>query len=201
MPTIKLALLVVSALAVTSFARSASLTSEAGVSYAAISGVRSYAAPDLTHSDTSGLAVPFIRVSTDLADDWRLGVSYSYIGNLEGSGTSPTTNIFRDPNVASAQILTPFHSSERIHELALDLRYAWHGADRLSLQLGPVASLFQSKATIANRSFSSTEVKLGAVADLRYDLTKEWQLAVGIRYSQPTDRKITQFTFSVAYRP
>ncbi len=191
----------VAALAVAALAQSASVTSEAGVAYAAVSGMRSYAAPDLTNAKTSSLMVPFARVSTELGDDWRLGVSYSYIGDLKGSGISPTANIFRDPNIVSAQVETPFGSTEKIHEFGADLRYAWHLSDHISLQLGPVVSLFCSKATIANRSFSSTEAKLGAVADLRFELTKEWQLAAGCRYSRPTDRKITQFAFSVAYSP
>lgn len=200
MSSIKLTLIVATTLAVTSFAWSASLTSEAGVSYAAISGLRSYSAPDLTHSSTSSLVIPFVRVSTDLAINWRLGASYSYIGSLKGSGVSPNTNIFRDPDVGSAQVLTPFNSTEKIHEFAVDLRYACQVADRCSFQFGPVASVLHSKATIAHRSFSATEVKLGAVAELRYDLTREWQLAIGCRYSQPTDRNIAQFSLSAAYR-
>ncbi len=195
----KTILLIISALAFASVTRSASLISEAGVAYASISGVRTYSARG-TNSSTSSLAIPFIRVSTDLTKNWLLGVSYSYIGNLDGTGLSPDADIFGDKDGFYVQMLTPYNCTEKIHELALDFRYAWQIADRLSFQFGPVASLFSSKATIANRSFSSTEVKFGAVADLRYDLTKKWQLAVGCRYSQPTDRKITQLTLSAAYR-
>ena len=181
-------------------ARALPLTTEAGLSYAFVSGVRPYSAPELTHSDTSGHAVPYVRVSTTLCQAWRFGVGYCYIGDLKGSGVAPSPNIFHDPGLVSAAVLTPFRSTEDIHELSFDARYCLALGDGFSFQAGPVASLFYSRARIAYRSFSDTRLKLGAIAELRRDLTPSWQLAVGGRYSHPTDRDITHLYVSVGYR-
>lgn len=173
---------------------------EAGMSYAATSGVRRYAAPDLSHSSTSNVAVPFLRASTMPSPNWHIGVRYSYIADLKGRGVSPDSNIFKDPSLVALPVITPFTSKEDIHEISLDLRYSWQLAKGLAFQLGPVGSVFHSRAKISWRSFSDTEFRLGGVADLRYSMSSQWQLALGVRYARPTDRDITLYSISGAYR-
>lgn len=179
-------------------APAATIVAEAGVSYGIISGVRPYSAPTLRQSETSSVAIPFVKASAVFSDRWRTGLGYSFIGNLRGSGVG--SNIFVDDQRFVAQVAIPYTSTEDIHELSMDLCYALPVVRGVTFQLGPVASLFYSRAHIANRSFTDTELRIGAVADVRWRVGEKWEVGLGCKYSHPTARHITQLYASAGYR-
>jgi hypothetical protein len=171
---------------------------EGGVGYAAISGVRPYQAPDLTESDTSGVLAPYVRISTDISRHWSTGIGYVRLGGLKGHGVASSADIFHRGGPAP-QVLTPFSSRERIDDWSWDVRFRWSLGPRSEIDLGPVVSVAHSRARIADEEFGKTEATLGAVAGLRYGLSKDWSLALGYRLYRPRDRTISILSLSLGF--
>lgn len=177
-----------------------SLPGEVGVSYVAVSGVRSYAAgKNLQNNQTKAIAAPYIRVAYPILDYLVVGVGYSYYANLKGDGVAPTPDIFNEGQV-SLPVLTPFLSSEKIHDVGIDVRYLWSVRKHISVEVGPTVSLFISRAKIANRSFSDSEVRLGGAAQINYDVNENWTVSGGYRLAKPTDRTLQLFTACISFR-
>ena len=179
----------------------ASVSLEGGGSLVNLSGVRMYGAQGTVSTHTNHLTTHFIRVAYEFSTNWRVGVSHSRFGGLRFNAESPTPDIFLEhPGDPIAQVVTPFSGTESITEVAVDVCYSWPFASPWTLDLGPTLGTFHSKAQIAGRRFSGTEVKVGVGAALRYQIEERWSLLLGYRRSAPTDRSLNQLLATVAVR-
>lgn len=172
---------------------------EAGVSYVAVSGVRPYAAGrNLQTNKTSSIAAPFIRFAYPINDRFVVGLGYSYYGSLKGAGVATSTDIFNEG--PGAAVITPFTSTEKIHDISADLRYRWSLTNGFSLEAGPTASLLLSRATIAYRSFSDSELRLGGAVQLNYSVNENWTLFGGYRLVKPSNRTLQLVSIGASLR-
>lgn len=184
----------------------AALTLEAGVAYARASGVRPYAArQNLSLNETSHVTVPTLRLAFIPSPRWAIGLGYSYYDNLESSGTSPSNDVFNDrPGILP--IVVDVWGRENIHEMFLDGRYRMPWGQSAHVEFGPVLSLYQSSATIGSdlgrnqRSFSATDLRVGATAALTMELAPRWQLSASYRYSAPPERNLHLWGVALAFR-
>ena len=174
------------------------VTVEAGVAIVETSGLRRYAAQRfLTENRTSTLSAPQLRVSVPAGDSWAIGAGYGYYATFRGFGVAPTPDIF-DQGGIWAQVITPFTSAEKIHEASVDLRYRLKVAQGVSLELGPTASLFHSRARIAWRSFTENDVRLGGAINFVCPMNERWAVRAGYRYAAPPDRTLHILSLTIA---
>jgi opacity protein-like surface antigen len=170
---------------------------QVGLAHARVDGVRGYAASRyLRTSKTDSVSAPFVRASLPVSERMAASVAYSYFGTIKAAGAAPTSDIFDEGGVALT-VVTPFQSSEKIHELSFGISYSWQTSERFSVELGPEASLFHSRATIANRSFSEEDLRLGARAGTQYKISEAWSLSLGYRFVAPPSRTLHVFTLAL----
>lgn len=177
---------------------SGAVTVEAGAAIVETSGLRLYAARAyLRENRTSSLTAPQLRVSVPVGESWTVGAGYGYYATFRGFGVSPDSDVFNQGGIAS-QVLTPFSSAEKIHEVNLDLRFRRALSESWMIEAGPTLSLFHSRATIFTRSFTANDVRLGGAAFVRASITEQWSVAAGYRYAAPPDRTFHLLTLIVA---
>lgn len=177
------------------------VTFEAGVALVESSGLRRYAAKRfLTTSETSAVTAPQLRVSMPVGESMVVGIGYAHYATFRGRGVAPSSDIF-DEGIPALQVISPFRSAEKIHDASLDLRYRWSVSKNASIEFGPVLSVFHSRARIAHRSFSATDLRLGGVLQLNCALSGPWTVGVGYRYAAPPDRTLNIFALTASYSP
>ena len=176
----------------------APITVEAGVALVGSSGLRRYAARTyLTQNETSSIIAPQVRASVPVGDTFTVGAGYSFYATFRGKGVAPTSDVFNEGGIA-LQVITPFSSSEKIHEFNLDLRYRATLSERWLFEAGPTLSLFHSRAEIWNRTFSANDLRLGGAAEVRCSLDGSWSVGAGYRYAAPPDRRLHIFSVALA---
>src|SRR5690606_27717831 len=115
------------------------------------------------------------------------------------------SDIFNDSRGA-LDVETPIVSREKIHDTYFDVRYRFRLHERTSLELGPVASWFSSRAHIypvnfdggsrGGRWFTDSELRLGGVVQLDYRLSERWSAGLSYRLAKPTSRTLNVVSVS-----
>jgi hypothetical protein len=188
---------------------------EAGAASVAVSGVRPYAAKqNFPRNDSPHIAAGFVRLAHSAGARWSLGLAYTYYQKLEGSGASPSSDVFNRGGTA-ATVVVPLKSFERVHEFSLDARYRWQLSAHVQLEAGPVVSYFRSRAEIGSDlrisapggvpveyysrlgEFTGNDLRLGAGGAVTWVLSPRWETRVGYRVAAPPNRTLQHISVAL----
>src|ERR1035437_9832535 len=149
----------------------------------------------------------FVRLAHSAGARWNLGLACTYYQELEGSGASPSSDVFNRGGLAAA-VVVPLKSFERVQEFSLDARYCWQLSAQVQLEAGPVVSYFHSRAEIKSAflistaggapvesygplgEFTGNDLRLGAGAAVTWALSPRWGARVGYRIASPPNRTL-----------
>lgn len=177
----------------------------AGLTYADISGVRTYGAKYLegktgTHEtyQTESLWTPTVSLRYELSDRFAFDTSYTQFQGIQGLGISNDSDIFNENEVALF-VLTPYHFSENIHDISTSIWIKALDRKKWAVELAPTLSYFSSSAIVAGRKFSADDLRLGASVRFNTNLTTRWSGHFGFRYAAPPDREVRVFSLGASY--
>lgn len=198
----------------------------AELSNAHISGVRAYDADQNKNANvTDDLAVPSIFASRNLGEKFQLLARYSYYNSITASGISGNPDIFKEGKIVP-QIVTFYDFSEKLHEGSFSFRYRILEKVLYSLYIGPTFSisygetdfylkpkpvfrgmhsnnstpLTMQDASRKIRSFSSTDLTVGAEANISFKMTSRVDTALSYRFSNLSHRDVHLFGVSLALK-
>lgn len=170
----------------------------AGVSFARISGFRTYGTVGATQSSTERRLVPFIELAYRPNTRFRVALTYANLAGLDAHRVAPTSDIFGESDIALT-VLTPYRVEEDIHQLSLAPSITIPLADRWKVEVGPSLDAFLSRAAIAGRHVSETDYRLGARLFLDYHVAGGWRLGLLYRYAAPPQRHIHSLGVQLAH--
>lgn len=177
------------------------LSLEAGVAYAHLSGLYS---PTWEYkplsNDKSDFAIPEISLRYRLTDNWAVSVGYAHYSDLRSMGVTGLRAL--DPSDNPIGIDYPALGKQRLDEFDAKLLYAYELSPRLRVEAGPVLSLLHSRYTyelygssqqtslpFQDWNIERNDLRLGAQAGFRYDLTDRLILSLNYRYVAPVGRE------------
>ncbi len=190
----------------------------AEMSYAQISGTRAYeASNNFNATRTKDMLVPSLKLSAKIGDNGEASIRYTVFDDIDSYGVSSDTDIF-DKSEFAGQAITEYVMSEEIEDITFTYLYEINRIRDVRLSVGPNFSFLESKAdfyyerlegeigsdvfeTVYRyiRSFSSSDVVIGAEANAAIQLSDRARFDLAYRFLNPPDRDIHMLSLSLNY--
>jgi hypothetical protein len=188
------------------------LSVEAGLSYAHVSGLYSPTAEYRPLAkDKSDFAVPEIGLRYQLGESWAAGLGYAHYSGIRSEGL--TIYPILDPSDQPTGFVYPARGEQRLDEFTAKLLYGYQASPRLRLEAGPVLSLLSSRYTYelpemyaftllpaSDMKVRETDLRLGALAGIRFELSERLSLSANYRYSAPVGHDVHLLGLTLGYR-